>query len=373
MADNPLKKLSGFGQSIWLDYITRSMIQSGELQQLINNDGISGMTSNPSIFHQAMVKSADYTEALSRLANSGLSTGEIYEKLAIEDIQSAADLLRPIYDSSKSRDGFISLEVSPELANDTDATIAEARKLWEKVNRPNLMIKVPGTLAGLPAVERLLTDGLNINVTLLFSLENYAQVRNVYMNALENRLKDGKPLDRVASVASFFVSRIDTMVDKLLSDIINKGNSEAKQFPGKAAVASGKIAYHDFYNDFNRARFKELQEKGARVQRPLWASTSAKNPDYSDVIYVEPLIGQDTVNTLPMATLEAFRDHGIVQATIEKDLNEAYETLEGIEKLGISMKDVTRRLQDEGVQKFVDSWNQLMEGLEEKRKDVVGS
>ncbi|MBD3168034.1 MAG: transaldolase, partial [candidate division Zixibacteria bacterium] len=372
MAENPLRNLSKFGQSIWLDYITRSMIKSGELDKLIENDGISGMTSNPSIFHQAMIKSPDYETALVDLAKSGASTGVIYETLAIEDIQAAADHLKPIYDQTKGKDGFISLEVSPELAYDTNATIEEAKRLWDRVKRPNLMIKVPGTQEGLPAIETLLAEGLNINITLLFSLDNYAQVREVYMSALESRLKMNKPIDNIASVASFFISRIDTQVDKKLNELIQSGTTDAKALLGKAAVASGKIAYHDFFNDFNRARFKELKDKGARVQRPLWASTSTKNPDYSDVLYVEPLIGQDTVNTLPMKTVDAFRDHGVVQATIEQNLNDAYEALEKIEGLGISMKEVTDKLQKDGVQAFIDSWKQLMEGLEEKRISLVG-
>lgn len=372
MADNRLKLLSKYGQSIWLDYITRSLLESGRLQRYIEEDGISGMTSNPSIFQKAMIESPDYEKDLTALAEQGLSAEEIYEKLAVEDIQAAADALRPVYDSTSGKDGYISLEVSPELACETTATIEEAKRLWKVVNRPNLMIKVPGTQDGLPAIEQLLADGLNINVTLLFSLENYTQVRDAYMKGLEKRIQSGQPVERIASVASFFVSRIDTLADKLLTEKISAGIAEAKDLLGLAAVASGKVAYRDYLKDFTSDRFKALREKGARVQRPLWASTSTKNPEYSDVKYVEPFIGPDTVNTLPTKTVDAFRDHGTAALTITKDVGEAIIALERIEKTGISMKEVTDKLQEDGVQAFIDSWRDLMAGLEEKRKELVG-
>lgn len=366
MAENPLRNLQQFGQSTWFDYITRSMIDSGKLERLLTDDAIRGMTSNPSIFHQAMVKSDDYEDALGKLRGKGLSTKETYETLAVQDIQSAADHLRKIYDSSNGGDGFISLEVSPELAHDTAATLSEAVRLWKRVDRPNLMIKVPGTEAGIPAVEQLLTDGINVNVTLLFSLDNYGDVRAAYLKALENRLKAGKPLNNVASVASFFLSRIDSFVDKLLDGKIADGNNDAVKLKGKAAVASAKAAYQDYLKDFSSARFAELRAKGAKVQRPLWASTSTKNPDYSDLLYMEPLIGQDVINTLPPATVDAFRDHGVAKDTIGADIEDAYDSFRQLEEAGISMKAVTQELQDEGVQKFIDSFRELMTGLDEK-------
>jgi len=347
------------------------MIESGELDQLIRDYAIHGMTSNPTIFHQAMVKSDDYKSAIEKLAHSGMTTSGIYESLAVEDIQSAADNLRFIYDSSKGRDGYISLEVSPELANDTDATIQEARRLWKKVNRPNLMIKVPGTREGIPAIEQLLISGINVNITLLFSLEDYEVVRHTYIGALENRLENGKPIDHLASVASFFLSRIDTLIDDLLEENERADNSEAKALKGKAAIASAKIAYQHYLNDFHSERFMRLKTKGGKVQRPLWASTSTKNPNYSDVIYVEPLIGQDVINTLPLPTVKAFNDHGVARDTIGIDLNESYKVVERLEEIGISMRKVTSQLQDEGVQKFKNSFRELMTGLEAKRKQLI--
>ncbi len=365
---NPLKELNRYGQSAWMDYITRSMIESGELDRLIDEDAITGMTSNPSIFHKAMVKSGDYQEALERLAKAGLSTGEIYETLAAEDIQAAADRLRPVYDASRGYDGFISLEVSPDLAYNTKETIKEAKRLWEKVNRPNLLIKVPGTSEGIPAIEHLLTEGVNVNITLLFSHDYYAQVRAAYLKALENRLKAGKPIDRISSVASFFLSRIDTYVDKELEKL---GTDEAKRLLGKTAVAYAKIAYQDYLRDFHTERFEKFQREGAKTQRPLWASTSTKNPNYHDLLYVEPLIGKDVINTLPPHTVDAFRDHGKAANTVEEDFHNAYETIQAVEKLGISMEEVTDKLQKDGVQAFIDSWNQIMEGLDQKRKELV--
>ncbi len=369
--DNRLKRIFIYGQSIWLDFITKSLIESGEMDNLITSDGIRGMTSNPSIFFNAMTKTGDYENSLAELAISGLSAEEIYETLAVRDIQAAADRLREIYDSSNGTDGFVSLEVSPELSDDTQGTIKEARRLWDKVNRPNLMIKVPGNSAGLPAVETLLSEGINVNITLLFSLDNYHQVRETYIRALENRANQGRPIDNVSSVASFFISRIDTLVDSLLEEKIKSGTTEAGNLLGEAAVASAKIAYSDFLKDFNSSRFEELRRKGAQFQRPLWASTSTKNPKYSDVKYVEPLIGKNTVNTLPLATIDAFRDHGNAAETIGNDLDKSYDTLKKIEGIGISMKKVTDKLQDEGIRKFVDSFRRLMNGLEEKRKQLI--
>jgi transaldolase len=315
-----------------------------------------------------MTKSEEYNKPFESLAKQGKSANDIYETLAIEDIQSAADHLRKVYDTTNGKDGFISLEVSPELAHDTDGTIAEAKRLWNLVNRPNLMIKVPGTPAGLPAIQQLLEDGLNINITLLFSLENYTQVRQIYIKALQNRFKAGKAIDRIASVASFFISRIDTLTDKLLQYKAENGNNGAKELFGKAAVSSGKIAYDDYLKDFTSSEFKKLAEKGANVQRPLWASTSTKNPDYSDVIYVEPLIGPDTVNTLPTSTVKAFRDHGVAKETIREGIDDARAALSKIEDTGIRIAEVTKKLQDDGVQLFIDAFNGLLGALEEKRK-----
>ena len=358
---NPLKALSGEGQSIWLDFIERSLMASGELQRLIDDDGVRGMTSNPTIFEKAINAGTDYDDSLRRTLekNSGIDIKLLYETLVVEDIQTAADVLRPIYDQTSGTDGYVSLEVSPKLADDTDGTIEEAKRLWEWVARPNLMVKVPATPAGVPAFEALTAAGLNINVTLMFSLKHYEDIAQAYVRGLE---RCPTP-ERVASVASFFVSRVDGVVDTLLDNI---DSAPAAGLKGKAAIANARLAYRRFQEIFGADNFETLRRKGARVQRPLWASTSTKNPDYNDVSYVEELIGPDTVNTLPPATLEAFRNHGKVARTIDTDVEDAAATFAGLEELGIDLHAVTEKLQIDGVASFAKSFEDLLEALRSK-------
>jgi transaldolase/glucose-6-phosphate isomerase len=376
MAKNPLLELQRQGQSVWQDYIRRKQTLSGELERLIDEDGLKGQTSNPTYFEKAISGSQDYDDALRALAQEGRSAGEIYEALAVEDIQAAADLFRPIYDSLGGADGFVSLEVSPDLAHDTQATIEEARRLWAAVNRPNVMIKVPGTPAGMPAIEQLISDGINVNVTLLFSLDAYEQAANAYIAGLERRAAASGDLSRVASVASFFLSRVDTLVDRRLEAVMREtgddaGRAEMETLLGEAAIASAKLAYARFKSIFGTPRFQALREKGARVQRPLWASTGTKNPKYSDVMYVEPLIGPDTVNTMPPATLHAFRDHGIVRPSVEEGLDEATAVLAALADIGIDMDEVTRQLLDDGVKIFANSFHQLLDCISAQRTAVL--
>src|SRR5690606_16951082 len=366
MTTSPLQELTRLGQSVWLDYIRRGILDNGELERLIRESSVRGVTSNPAIFEQAIARSDDYDDELEMLAAEGAEALEVYETLAIADIQRAADLFRGIYDETGGTDGFVSLEVSPELAHDTEGTIAEARRLWSMVDRPNVMIKVPGTDEGLPAIEQLLAEGLNINITLLFSLEGYERVMEAYLAALERRASAGQPLDRIASVASFFVSRVDTAVDKLLEAKAANATSDEERahirsLLGRGAIANAKLAYRRFQEIFGSPRFGALREKGAQVQRPLWASTSTKNPEYSDVLYVEELIGPDTVNTMPLATLEAFADHGIAQRTVDQDIEGARRVISQLEELGIDFAGVTHQLQVEGVEKFVEPFRHMLE------------
>jgi transaldolase len=370
-AENPLVQLQRYGQSFWCDNIHRRLFTSGELQRLIDEDGLRGMTANPTIFEKAISEGPEYDEAIRSLAAEGHSPLHIYEALATEDVRQAADFFRPIYEETGGGDGFVSLEVSPALAYDTQATIAEAHRLWGKVNRPNLMIKVPATPPGIPAIERLLYDGLNINITLMFSLAHYDQVADAYLNALERRRQENKPLDHIASVASFFVSRIDTKVDRLLQAKIEQatapGEREAlRRLLGKAAIASAKLAYQRFKQVFNGPRFARLKAHGARLQRPLWASTSTKNPAYRDTYYVEELIGPNTVNTMPPVTIEAFRDHGVVRPTLEEKLDEAHAVMDWLVEVGIDLGQVTQELQVEGVKAFADSFEALLRRIAEK-------
>jgi transaldolase/glucose-6-phosphate isomerase len=376
VATNPLLELEKQGQSVWQDYIRRNQTLSGELKRLIDTDGLRGQTSNPTYFEKAISGSHDYDDALRALAEEGRSVAEIYEALAVEDIQAAADLFRPVYDSLDGADGFVSLEVSPDLADDTQATVEEARRLFAAVNRPNVMIKVPGTPEGVPAIEQLISEGINVNVTLLFSLDAYEQAANAYIAGLERLAAAGGGPSRVASVASFFLSRVDTLVDRKLDALIRDTEddtvrAEKAALLGKAALANAKLAYARFKSIFGTSRFQALREKGARVQRPLWASTGTKNPSYSDVMYVEPLIGPDTVNTMPPATLDAFRDHGVVRATIEEGLEEAEATLAALARFGIDMDEVTERLLDDGVAIFAKSFHDLMDCISAQRSAVV--
>jgi transaldolase len=373
----PLWELTALGQSVWLDYIRRGILENGELQRMIREDAVRGVTSNPAIFEQAIAGSDDYDQALEGLAASGAEPLQAYERLAIDDIQRAADLFRGIYDQSGGTDGFVSLEVSPELAQDTRGTIEEARRLWGEVSRPNVMIKVPGTDEGVPAIEQLLADGININITLLFSLQGYERVMEAYLAALERRAAAGEPVDRIASVASFFVSRVDTAVDKQLEQRLERAGSEAEReqiraLLGKAAIANAKLAYQRFQEVFSGERWERLQRQGARVQRPLWASTSTKNPDYRDVVYVEELIGPQTVNTMPLATLQAFADHGEARRSVDQGVAEAREQLRQLEPLGIDFDQITEQLQVEAVEKFVSPFRDMLRTLEQKLGQMAG-
>jgi transaldolase / glucose-6-phosphate isomerase len=371
MTTNPLLDLKKLGQSIWLDSIRRTHITSGGLKKLIDDDGLTGETSNPAIFEKAIAGSNDYDDDMRDLIAAGKSALEIYEALAIKDVQTACDVFRPVYDVTQGADGFVSLEVSPKLARDTNGTIAEAKRLFAAVDRPNVMIKIPGTKEGVPAIEECLYSGLNINVTLLFAIEAHEAVAWAYVRALERRAAEGKPVDRIASVASFFVSRIDTLGDKLIVEKIRATNDHAlkvklESLQGKAAIANAKLAYQLYKTVFGDKRFLALKKKGARVQRPLWASTSTKNPNYPDTLYVDTLIGPDTINTLPAETIDAVRDHGKVYPTIEVDVTGAKQQLADLESLGISLKAITDQVLDEGVVKFEQAFDQLLGGVESK-------
>jgi transaldolase / glucose-6-phosphate isomerase len=376
MNRNPLQRLHDYGQSVWNDNLSRKLILSGELQTLIDNSGVVGVTSNPTIFDTAISKSDDYDDKIRELVADGRTSDEIYEALVVRDIQMACDVLKPVYDKSNGQDGFVSLEVSPLLAHDTETTITDARRLWEVVDRPNLMIKIPGTEEGVPAIEQMLYEGININVTLLFSVDAYRKVAEAYIHALERRAADGKSVDNVASVASFFVSRVDTEVDNLLNDIIENGKDQdavilAKSLPGKVAIANAKLAYQAFREMFHSDRFSELAGRGAKFQRPLWASTSTKNPDYPDTLYVDELIGPNTVQTLAPASIEAFASHGTVKPTLEANVDQAYDVMSALEEAGINYDDVNATLVKQGVGAFAGSFESLMSGLESKRKSFA--
>ncbi|MGA9389568.1 MAG: transaldolase [Candidatus Sulfotelmatobacter sp.] len=370
-ATNPLKDLLNYGQSVWLDYIRRDLFTSGELKRLIEEDGLRGMTSNPAIFEKAIAGSSDYTDLLQSLAGrTDLNAKARYEILAIRDIQDAADALRSVYESSKRRDGYVSLEVSPHLARDTEATIEEARRLWKAVSRENVMIKVPGTAEGIPAFQQLTGEAINVNVTLLFSQEVYERVAEAYIAGLEQLAARGGDVSKIASVASFFISRIDSSVDSIVEALLKKSKDpreqeQLKSLLGKVAVANGKQTYQRYLSIFSGTRWRALAAMGAQTQRVLWASTSTKNPNYCDVLYVEELIGADTVNTIPPATFDAFRDHGRLRASLTEDLDSANKTMEMAAKLGISMKEVTDKLTDDGVRLFTEAFDKLL-GVVEK-------
>ena len=366
---NATLRLLEAGQSVWYDNIQRSLLKNGELAGMIQRGEIRGVTSNPTIFMNAVTKSTDYDDSLLPLANAGQSAEQIFFTLAIEDIQAAADLFQPLYLQSNAGDGYVSLEVSPYLANDTAATLAQAKQLWQRVNRPNLMIKIPATKAGLPAITAAIAAGINVNVTLIFSLERYAEVMDAYLSGLEQRLAQGLPIDRIASVASFFVSRVDTNVDARLQTIIQGGGPQAavaESLLGKAAIANARLAYADFKAVISSARWQKLNAAGAHPQRPLWASTSTKNPAYRDVIYVEELIGPQTVNTVPPQTLLAFLDHGQVRLSLEEDLDASRQSLASLETLGISMQQVTAQLEDEGVKSFSEAFTVLLRAVDDR-------
>jgi transaldolase len=373
---NPLHLLHEQGQSVWLDYIRRGIIKNGELAEMIERFDLRGVTSNPSIFEQAIGASDDYDDALEQLAGNGASANQVYEQFALEDIRATADLFRPVFDRAEKHDGFVSLEVSPELADDTNATLEEARRLWKALDRPNAMIKVPGNDAGVPAIEQLISEGINVNITLLFSRQAYERVMEAYLRGLERRVEAGGAVESVASVASFFVSRVDTLVDAKLEAILKSDADEAtkakaRSLLGKAAIANARLAYERFQQVFSGERWQKLVAKGARVQRPLWASTSTKNPDYRDVVYVEELIGPHTVNTVPLATLEAFADHGVVRRTVDQGYDEARAQLAALAELGIDMDAVTDELIAEGVDKFAKSFRQMMTAVGQKLERVA--
>ncbi len=375
---NSLKQLQQFGQSVWLDYIRRDLFGTGELQRLIDQDGLRGMTSNPSIFEKAFTGSVDYADMLGQLQDQNLSAVEIYERMAIRDIQDAADLLRPVYTATNKRDGYVSLEVSPKLARNTQGSIEEARRLWKTVGRPNIMIKIPGTPEGVPAVRQLTNEGININITLLFSQDAYVKVAEAYIDGLEAQQKAGQDFKSIASVASFFVSRIDTLADSMIEERL-KSAPGAKQeqllrsLQGKVAIANAKQAYWKYGQIFSSARWKALAAQGAQTQRLLWASTSTKNPNYRDVMYIEGLIGPDTVNTIPPATIDAFRDHGVVARTIDADLAAADTTMSDLETAGISMRQVTDKLLVDAIQLFDDAFTKLLAAVESKKPAPVGA
>jgi len=373
MKDNPLLDLEAFGQSIWMDFIRRETITSGELQRLIEEDGISGVTSNPSIFEKAIAENQDYDEAIRALTLDGKTTDEIYQLLTVEDIQMVADLLRPTYNKTNGQDGFVSLEVSPSLAHDTIGTIDEARWLWSLVDRPNAMIKVPATREGIPAIQQLTGEGININITLLFGLPRYREVADAYIAGLETLAARGWNLRQVASVASFFLSRIDVLLDPVLERMMLAGGPQAdsaKLLHGQVAIASAKVAYQMYRAIFGSDRFKKLANKGARAQRLLWASTSTKNPTYSDTRYIEPLIGPDTINTLPVETLAAYRDHGHPKLSLDLNVSKAYRILNHLSFVGINLNAATQHLEQKGVENFIVALDRLMVSLKEKQDAV---
>jgi transaldolase len=376
---NTTLQLLASGQSVWYDNIQRGLLKNGELAGMIQRGEIRGVTSNPSIFMNAITKSQDYEASLLPLARSGRNAEEIFYQLAVEDIQAAADLFLPLYQQSEGGDGYVSLEVSPYLAEDTAETLVEAKRLWQRVERPNLMIKIPATKAGLPAITEAIAAGINVNVTLIFARQRYAEVMDAYLKGLELRAAAGLPVNTIASVASFFVSRLDTKVDARLQEkqAALPGEaialSKAAALPGKAAIANARLAYADFKQVFSSQRFLHLKKQGARLQRPLWASTSTKNPAYRDVMYVEELIGPDTVNTIPPQTLVAFLEHGQVRPSLEEDLDSARQVLADLEKLGIHLDDVTLELEEEGVKAFADAFTVLLKAVDERRLAATGS
>jgi len=365
---NPLQQLAEQGQSVWLDFMRRSLVTTGELQRYIDNDGLRGLTSNPTIFQKAVEGSSDYDDLFREWGPRGASAGDVFEVLAVRDIGDAARVFRPVWERTKHRDGYCSIEVTPTLAHDTQGTIAEAHRLWKTLGVPNVMVKIPGTVEGVPAIEQCVADGLNINITLLFSQDAYVAVAEAYIRGLEKRLARGEDISESASVASFFVSRIDTLVEKTIAAREKAGATPQQkalfdEVVGKVAVANAKQAYQKYKNLFSGARWQKLADKGAKTQRVLWASTGTKNPKYSDVLYIEELIGPDTVNTIPPATLDAFRDHGKVRRTLDQGVPEADAVMRKLEQSGISMKAITDQLVDDGVKSFSESFADLISAV----------
>lgn len=359
---NRVKEINNLGQSIWLDFFDREIMDNGSLQQLIDVDGLSGITSNPSIFEKAITSSADYDEDIAQHGSSQMNNIDLFFNLAVHDIQRAADILKPIFDKTNGRDGYVSIEVSPYLAHDTEGTVQQAKQLWNQVNRKNVMIKIPSTAEGLPAIRRCIAAGINVNITLLFGLERYREVTDAYLAGLEDRVNANLPISPIASVASFFLSRIDVLLDPILA------SSDGSSIKGKVAIASAKLAYSIYKEVFGSQRFKKLEAAGARTQKVLWASTGTKDPAYSDVKYVESLIGPDTINTLPLNTIDAFRDHGIARPSIEENIEDAKNTLEVLKEKGILLNEITQKLEDEGIVKFNKAFDQLLQAIESKRK-----
>jgi len=371
---NPLKKLESLSQSLWLDYIRSDLIASGELKRLIDEDGLRGMTSNPAIFEKAIAESTLYDQDVQELAIKTRDANSIYETLSQRDVQNAADEFRPVYERTTGKDGYVSLEVNPHLAHDSKGTLEEARRLWTALDRPNVFIKVPATSEGLLAIEQLISEGINVNVTLLFGLPRYIQVVEAYSAGLEARVDQGKSVEHIASVASFFLSRIDALVDPIVKKQFvpeNRNSKKAKKIYGQVAISSAKAAYKIYKERFSNSRFRLLLDKGANVQRLLWASTSTKNPDYSDIKYIEQIIGPNTVNTVPLGTLNAYRDHGDPQLRLERDIPGAVEIMAKLTELGISIDLLTQQLEDEGVKKFIKPFDNLMDSLRKKSTPVV--
>jgi transaldolase len=373
---NRLEKLHNEGQSIWLDNIDRKMLHNGDLERRINEDSLTGMTSNPTIFEKALAEGTDYDEQLAS-ADSSKAPYQLFELVETTDVQRACDLFAGVYSTTRGGDGYVSIEVSPGVADSVQKTVEEARRLWETVDRPNVMVKVPGTEQGAKAVRQLTSEGINVNITLLFSIDAHDRVIDAYMSGLEDRVAAGNPIDHLFSVASFFVSRVDTEVDKRLDELVKAANptdrDRLKMLKGRAAVANAKLAYRLFTRRFAEPRWKALEEKGGRVQQPLWASTGVKNPAYRDVMYVEELVGPHTVNTMPPALIDAFKDHGDVQATVDKRLGAAEGLLREIEAVGISMKDVTDKLLVDGLASFQKSFDTLIAGIEKKTSELTAT
>jgi len=370
MAKNRLQALHEVGQSIWLDSIDRRMLHDGELDRRVRDDALTGMTSNPTIFQKALASSNAYDEQITEAEEQGLTSWQLFELLETTDVRDACDHFAAVYSSTRGADGYVSIEVSPGVSQSADATVEEARRLWKTVDRPNVMVKVPGTPEGAIAVRRLIAEGINVNITLLFAIQAHDRVIEAYIAGLEDRIKAHKPIDGLSSVASFFVSRVDTEIDKRLDALIAKASQAEKErlemLKGRAAIANAKLAYRLFTQKFAGPRWEALAKQGARVQRPLWASTSTKNPKYRDVMYVEELIGPDTVDTMPPATIDAFRDHGVVEKTVDKKIAAAEGLLKEIEAVGISVKEVTEKLLVEGIASFQKSFDELIAGLESK-------
>jgi transaldolase len=370
MAKNKMQELHDAGQSIWLDSIDRRMLHDGELERRIRDDALTGMTSNPTIFQKALASSNAYDEQIVGAEEDGLTSWELFELLETTDVRDACDAFAAVYSSTRGADGYVSIEISPGVSHDADAAIEEARRLWKTVDRPNVMVKVPGTREGAVAVRRLISEGINVNITLLFAIEAHERVIEAYIAGLEDRVKAHQPVDGLASVASFFVSRVDTEIDKRLDGLIAKAAPAEKErlqmLKGRAAIANAKLAYKLFRQKFSGPRWEALAKQGARVQRPLWASTSTKNPAYRDVMYVEELIGPDTVDTMPPATIDAFKDHGVVARTVDKKVAVAEGLLKEIEAVGISVREVTEKLLVDGIASFQKSFDELIAGLESK-------